>query len=324
MAEQLGRVVTQTVGIEFVPDSFAVAATNAIDVDTGSGSGGADFEQRIDKLEKAVLWDPRRKNAQAWYDAWNYRDFNLSGEYVSMILDRGLYGNHLEKNSVRAKAKLEVKEKIEFPVDNLSYFMRKGEAGRPNPIVTKHGDHLTAFVVENSDNTFEKVIFSIFTGMGRFHPRISIQGNILKYKIQGMMTSVDNEFTQRYDSELQAELPEGKNIVVCVILNDVMSIYINGVEIDNKTDHLFSYGVESEGLDHIAVGQGQFNMSEIVHLQQYTCIGDRLTLEGYLAWKWALQDKLGKNHTYKGAAPVQYISAMDFTCPRPEDPIWIY
>jgi hypothetical protein len=61
------------------------------------------------------------------------------------------------------------------------------------------------------------------------------------------------------------------------------------------------------GTDTGRLAAGQFGgyISEILVYNTSLANSDRQAVEGYLAWKWNLQDKLPNSHPYKTSSPVQ-------------------
>lgn len=322
-------VETPPVGTEFIPSSFATSVTNSVDVDIdvpsqiryessetftsnntillegelgfdtsnrrlkiGDGITGwnnLDYidnvaEERIQRLERSTLWDPRRIKTNIWIDSFFTKNFILNGANVSSWLDLSGEGNHL--TSSNPYGSLYVENHVEFP-NSFGYLDNQS----PSNTIHATGQHLCVFVVQDID---DGVILQNDATDASHQPKIKIDNGTIYHEVGSGIssTSIDSE----------------PNVIACLQTSESTSIFVNGIREDIQLN-LLSGSLVS---DFVRVGEGNFRLSELVFLAYPTCTGDRQTLEGYLAHKWGLQDKLATDHPYKLGAPL--VVANDITC----------
>jgi hypothetical protein len=110
-------------------------------------------------------------------------------------------------------------------------------------------------------------------------------------------------FTKSYS---QTDLSDQWNIFELTIdpVNNKASIHLNGnlVQSDVDIDYTFEKNVEHMFKLHANAFGSQFADG---YLGEFLVIDDyqRVQTEGYLAWKWGLQDKLPEDHVFKNVGP---------------------
>lgn len=260
---------------------------------SSTSSGSAISEERIQRLERAALWDPRRFITGLWIDAYQTQNFILNGDSVSSWLDLSGQGSHLSTIET-TPPKYVSKSHVAIGDDVL----RKDA---PTNAIHSSGEHTCVFVVQNNGNSIilqNNATDNDLRGqnglISLYHPRIRIEDGIIYHEAGGGLASsaIDNTV----------------NVVSCLQSNEATSIYINGV----RTDVQLSTPYENATPDFLQVGPGDFNLSELVLLSYESCTGDRQTLEGYLAHKWNISDKLEDSHPYKLGAPL--VAGSDLSC----------
>jgi hypothetical protein len=96
----------------------------------------------------------------------------------------------------------------------------------------------------------------------------------------------------------------GTNCITGLVANETTSasLYLNtstaGTFVPTSTYPLTS-------TSHYKFGGGKFqgNMCEVITYSVALGTDDRQKMEGYLAWKWGIQDNLPADHPYKSTAP---------------------
>lgn len=259
-----------------------------------SGSSGSTVsEERLQRLERAALWDPRRFTTGLWLDSNQSQNFVVDNNEISSWLDLSGQGSHLS-----IYEGLKPSYTANNPVAIGSQTLRKST---PANAIHSSGEHLCVFVVQNNgtsiilDNVAQDDDQRGANGiMSLFHPRIRIEDGTLYHEAgAGLATSVLDNTT---------------NVISCLQSNEAISIYVNGT----RTDVQLNTPFQGATPDFIQVGPGDFNLSELVLLSYESCTGDRQTLEGYLAHKWNISDKLEDSHPYKLGAPL--VAGSDISC----------
>ena len=112
----------------------------------------------------------------------------------------------------------------------------------------------------------------------------------------------------RGSDRLSTVLGSEYNVISLLQSSSALSSYINGEAISSSAVQSQSVGA----LTKFYMGEGTFNIKELVFLSWATCTGDRQTLEGYIAHKWGYGSKLFSSHPFKMGAPV--IHKNQITC----------
>lgn len=98
-----------------------------------------------------------------------------------------------------------------------------------------------------------------------------------------------------------------RNAIVSVSQSSIgRQIFYNGYEVGSDFNTIYLQGNSGFAFGRSVNGNFTGLFSEIIVLQQVPNVDERKQLEGYLAWKWAMQTSLANDHPYRNTGPTMH------------------
>jgi len=169
----------------------------------------------------------------------------------------------------------------------------------PTPVLSSNGTDVTLFAVVNYVGGFNSLVVSLDTSPNSFTffaPWTYIGGNTFA-DLGNARIGYDTPFYQASTPLIFSVTRSGAN----------GSIFINGNTHVSSTTLAGTFGTTT---DTLCIGGGAWStavfrsyMAEILIYNRALTTAERQQVEGYLAWKWRLQNSLNTTHPYSKFAP---------------------
>jgi hypothetical protein len=224
----------------------------------------------------AAMWTPAETTTVAWYDAADASTFTESSGAVSAWADKSGNGNDVTQASttkqpttgIRSLNGLNVLDFDENPADNL---------------------------IGSSAITYDTVYIVTFSDSMSWGNRPTVLGgaNSTAYTVQWNNNVVDDVPDGWLGSPYYVNGKTTANTDAAAVVAGATLIRRN----QTRTDTI------SVGSDRQLNNRGWDGyIAEVIYLNEATT-DDLLKVEGYMMWKWGLEDLLPSDHLYKAAAP---------------------
>lgn len=245
-----------------------------------------DSGKKIETLKNALLWTPSRMQTSAWFDADNESKITTDQSKLSVWHDSNIPENNLKQEDPNKRPSYThgciSDNEVKFSGSIITSDVQK------EVITDSSGDYLLVALLQSEDLS-NADLFRAELSPNDYLTRVSIDQGLLKAETRG-------------SDKLNTVLGTEYNVVSLLQSGSALSSYINGEIISSSAVQSQSAGA----LTKFYMGEGSFNIKELVFLSWATCTGDRQTLEGYMAHKWGYESKLFNSHPFKMGAPVIY------------------
>jgi hypothetical protein len=245
-----------------------------------------DNAEKLETLRKAVLWAPSRVETSAWFDGDDDSKITINQGKLSSWADSSIPENVLIQDDVTKKPSYTYgcvsDNEVKFSGSSLISEVQK------EAVTDSSGDYLIVFLFKPEGESNAEV-FKGEMAPNDYLFNLSLENGILKGQTRD---------SDKVSSEISAEY----NVISMLQSSDSLSLYING----SATSSSSVQNQPADALTKLYLGEGYFDIKEIVFLNRATCTGDRQTLEGYIAHKWGYDSKLFDQHPFKMGAPVIY------------------
>jgi hypothetical protein len=220
-------------------------------------------------------------NCQLWLDASNQNNFTLSNGNVSVWLDRSTNANHFNGNGQRLLNFDLSKRMVNFPTGNIGFMNSIG-----NYNYTQGSTQLLIVAQGNSGTIFSTQFKVLAFGNGVLTGSPGNSGNEAEYSGNGVSTN-----THRYN----------------VTSNTYTSMYLlnagAGTNWGGTPTNTTAYIGYKGGYNESSPFTG--NIFEIIAYSSLNT--ENLTLlQGYLSWKWGLNNVIPASHAYTSFNPNNY------------------
>jgi hypothetical protein len=251
----------------------------------------------VDKFPR-LLWTPAEINTEAWYDASDSDTITESGGAVSEWRDKSGSLRHISQGTGSAQPTLGT-DVVQFNgttdyLRNSSPFMwDNGEADFY--VVCKAQDTVFSRLIAEGNDSDENPIYTLFQVNGASDLGIYARDDAGAFVATVTLESGEVDNVQK----LYMVRDDGSN---CVARINGGSESIQR-EID-RTGHTLT-------LNNFTLGALKFDsnlryidadINEVVVTSNLSD-ADRQKIEGYLAWKWGIEDDLPVDHPYKNSTP---------------------
>lgn len=252
----------------------------------------------------AALWTPDEISTTMWFDAEDAGTVTTDTGGVSQWSDKSGNGFHVTQGSSDRRPDYDAtgwsngNAQLDF-TQYSSNTARKDTLGRNVSGDGISGSAYTLFVVVNPQSVDgEEWIHTGNTTSGKEN-RTQINNNGVKVRSDG---SNGGSATGTYVA--------GEQILQFTLAAGASEVRRDGVQIAGNGSGTFTPAALTGGytVNGRNSGDGHAgmtgNIGEWIYLAENPDEETRVLVEGYLAWKWGLEDSLASDHLYKNAAPL--------------------
>lgn len=282
---------------DFIDNSYAISlAKNSLQYAKVMSTGNQQWSL-LSTSGNGGLWTPAAITTSAWYDASDFSSmlYHATTGNVTQWNDKSGNDNHLTQADQNLQPPL-VGKKLEF-VQGKTLTVNNGT----NMLIAS-GNHSIFFVHDvfdpiTSTATYPNIIRNFSDGAG-----VSNRRPIFFY------VNTNSRFFQSYNSSGGAYATStsylGTRVISGTWNNGTGTIYFDGASagtenIANATEttHV-SFTLGDNSNQNLTI-----NFYEFIFLAQEVDTSTNQKIEGYLAWKWGLEDNLDAAHPYKTHPP---------------------
>jgi len=255
---------------------------------------------------KKALWTPSKLATKVWLDSSDASTIVLNGSNVSQWRDKSGNNYHVSQSDAAYQPLIGVETLNGLQLINTDGYDQLSDG--QIPLVS---NNFTVFFVAKSDVTHQIDTQSTSGISGTTGQKfVTTPGNGGAVSRCGGGVSLGPNGISAYEHAssympavaVYQEAFSGYNVFNGEVVSKKTSFYINGVKkhdgLTSPKDEVFIEGGIGSWYDSL-----DGNLAEYIIIAGNITQADRQKLEGYLAHKWGLKDKLPSDHPYKTNAP---------------------
>jgi hypothetical protein len=252
------------------------------------------------------LWTPEEIDTAIWLDAADEDTITLNSGNVSQWDDKSGNDRHATQGTAGAQPEFDddgFNESPTIKLNGTSHFLTL-----PTDLLKNSSAYLVFVVCDVLSTSGRQDYLHIYTnGVNTKYSLVANRSSSGTLDSGWRTTGSDTQKIEQYTSSLTT----GPVIISSLInLNSgEYELRLNGDEknsgatFNTNSENLNSEDARIGATPTVSSGYANFNISEVVILEDYNLLTEAEKIEGYLAWKWGLEDNLPSGHPYKDNPP---------------------